>query len=499
MSTGEAQGGAPADSSSLVWHFTWMQEAYEDLRRRIASIRSRVEAPRSGNFWGAIEDDENHVAGLLLMLQTNSIPYPWLIPVTRTYMYADGSRISLGEWPGGEDGRDRALVCRITISSPQSALLGVHAPAPMARGGDMSPSELRNMIVRPDGAGESYQLLSKLTSLYDETVIHHLQTALAQWQQAIEAQADEIAPPPTNRVRRLATLLPALYRDIEWHRFRLLQCEKRRSSFFGNDSSLELTDRQLIHWQRYSSVIDASHKRINRHLLEMRPLADGLAAELEYGMRDDAGPTETRLMHALKQLYDRFHPRATNPIPDPDNGSCGYLWWHFDGQLHESFKAWWVPIADELLKAADILATVSLGPDGNGAMGAPKGVDKENSQIESADTGTTRAEEMPEQRNAEGRVLNPTDKTAYLSAERILNDHTPPRIAHTRRQLRRVLDRHTDTVRQWRPRSNRLCIHLADWLQYVEGQRQDTDDEGWATPAEVEMRKAAFRDAKYFR
>lgn len=173
-----------------------------------------------------------------------------------------------------------------------------------------------------------------------------------------------------HRVRRLATLLHELYSDIEQHRFLLCECERKRQSFCEErKSDGQLSDRALIAWHRHSAVIDASHKRIDRHLTELLPLTDGIATDLRFGLADQAGPVATRLVRALKCLHDDFHPRAINQIEDRQNGTCGYLWWYFDGGLHDSFKKWWEPIAIEVHEVAGILRAVAIDESAEDYLG----------------------------------------------------------------------------------------------------------------------------------
>lgn len=348
---------AHATSDQSVWHFAWMHEAYDELRRRFASLRSKIEGAAPGTFWGETEDDEAEVARLLLMLRTDRVgPYAWLVPISRTYMLADSTHIQPGpaDWCGGKDARDFAVRCRIAIASPDRYLLGFYSCAGWARGHETHPEIMGR-----------YNLLP----LHAPEIADHLRRALDEWQTAIDKQDSEIAGPPRHRVRRLAVLMPELYRDIEAHRYHLSKCEWEltRDKVEAGEGG-RLPDRAFIRWHRHAPAIDGSHKRIDRHLAEMLPLADGIAADLEYGLPDTAGPTESRLVQALNELRSEFHSRATGRLGDDHNGECGYVWWHFNGSVHDSFKEWWAPIATEITSGAKALSAASLRPTAPGAI-----------------------------------------------------------------------------------------------------------------------------------
>jgi len=78
--------------------------------------------------------------------------------------------------------------------------------------------------------------------------------------------------------------------------------------------------------------------------------------------------------------------------------------------------------------------------------------------------------EQADQPNAQGYVQSPSDPSAYVSAMSILNEHCDPIIATTRRHIRKILDDNPE-IRRWKPRINRMNIHLADWAKYVNKQQ----------------------------
>ena len=109
------------------------------------------------------------------------------------------------------------------------------------------------------------------------------------------------------------------------------------------------------------------------------------------------------------------------------------------------------------------------------------------------------------QPDEKGFVRDPSDPSAYLSASKILNEHTPPPVATTDKQLKAILRRHPE-VRKTRPRGrdgeprpNRLNVHLTDWCDLVEKlQASSADGDGWPNVSDEEaaVRKAAIRRTK---
>ena len=75
---------------------------------------------------------------------------------------------------------------------------------------------------------------------------------------------------------------------------------------------------------------------------------------------------------------------------------------------------------------------------------------------------------------------------------KILAEHTQDRVAVTAKQLTAVLDANKATIRQWRPRSNRRSVHLADWLKHIKSTEARGNNDDWASPTEAETRKLAI-------
>ena len=106
-----------------------------------------------------------------------------------------------------------------------------------------------------------------------------------------------------------------------------------------------------------------------------------------------------------------------------------------------------------------------------------------------------RGGEDSEPRNEEGFVEKPLDESSYVPFTDIYTKHNA--LGATEKQLRKHLKDNLNGVRQWRPRSNRRCVNLIDWLSYqeaVKGKSRAQDAE--PTPEEIEERKDAIRSRK---
>ena len=93
------------------------------------------------------------------------------------------------------------------------------------------------------------------------------------------------------------------------------------------------------------------------------------------------------------------------------------------------------------------------------------------------------------------------DEVAYVPARDIRNNHMPPQLGRTHKHLVAILKRHPE-IKRWRPRKNRLCVHLADWYAYLERRSDEPaaadGDAGWPrlSGAEVAERAAQIRAEK---
>jgi hypothetical protein len=89
--------------------------------------------------------------------------------------------------------------------------------------------------------------------------------------------------------------------------------------------------------------------------------------------------------------------------------------------------------------------------------------------------------------DANGVVADPTDKAAYREAAKLLKDF--PGALPTHKALTKILAGNPG-IRRWKPRSNRLLIHLGDWQKYLDGkQGSESQDD----PNEIERRKGEIR------
>ncbi|MCZ6654694.1 MAG: hypothetical protein O7D91_16920 [Planctomycetota bacterium] len=115
-------------------------------------------------------------------------------------------------------------------------------------------------------------------------------------------------------------------------------------------------------------------------------------------------------------------------------------------------------------------------------------------------SGATDADAPSTSANADGPdehgfVAQPADATGYVRASDVLNHHTPLKTCTTHRQLVAILKKHPE-IKRWKPRSNRLSVHVADWRKFVKKREANS---GGADPDEskIEERKAAIRKSTY--
>ena len=101
-----------------------------------------------------------------------------------------------------------------------------------------------------------------------------------------------------------------------------------------------------------------------------------------------------------------------------------------------------------------------------------------------------------------GYVANPSDPTAFVPQKTILADHMPAELALTPRQLGTVLKNFKANGVTWtRPRSNRKCVHLAQWLRYVARASKQSGVDEWpdtspdeqaATAEQIKLRRQSI-------
>ena len=192
----------------------------------------------------------------------------------------------------------------------------------------------------------------------------------------------------------------------------------------------------------------------------------------ELGLVAEFDPYDPPLTEPEEGLCAHLHDRATRlhtfidpavfevVAPDPDGWPC-IVTDSDDGK-----------VADETLGVAD----------GDRGAGVPQ-------------SSGGRGGEDSEPRNEEGFVEKPLDESSYVPFTDIYTKHNA--LGATEKQLRKHLKDNLNGVRQWRPRSNRRCVNLIDWLSYqeaVKGKSRAQDAE--PTPEEIEERKDAIRSRK---
>lgn len=103
---------------------------------------------------------------------------------------------------------------------------------------------------------------------------------------------------------------------------------------------------------------------------------------------------------------------------------------------------------------------------------------------------------MREARDENGFVKNPLDPTAYCPATRIIQDF--PTQVKDLRHLNEILQKNV-RIRRWKPRKNRLSVHLGDWRAYVDNLTRSSD--GWSSSdsdieARIEMMSAGKKNPR---
>jgi len=104
-----------------------------------------------------------------------------------------------------------------------------------------------------------------------------------------------------------------------------------------------------------------------------------------------------------------------------------------------------------------------------------------------------RKTDAQEERDADGYVISPLDRAAYIPMQEALN-LIPITVGMTRRKLGTLLDNNRDSIRQYKPGKKRRMVHCGDFAGHIRT-RAATDGD-WASPEEVERRKAVMRAQK---
>ena len=104
-------------------------------------------------------------------------------------------------------------------------------------------------------------------------------------------------------------------------------------------------------------------------------------------------------------------------------------------------------------------------------------------------------EQPHEPRDTCGFVTRPVDPTAYFPRCDILAKHGGHERCGTDKKLTTLLERHRQTIRQWKPNTKMHLIHLGDWLRFTP-RAAALDDDGWpgeTDPSAIEAAKARVR------
>jgi hypothetical protein len=123
------------------------------------------------------------------------------------------------------------------------------------------------------------------------------------------------------------------------------------------------------------------------------------------------------------------------------------------------------------------------------------GVGQQPAVIRSAcgEDGVRTGDDARARPRADGYVEVPADPTAYVPNAEILSDHQPEGDTLKARDLITIVEDHKHNEIRWtrpcgkdgKPRPNRRCIHLADWLSYIK-RRHRAKTDGWPTVSEEE-------------
>ena len=329
--------------------FSWHMSELDTLDERLAAFIDKVNELPTGDVWGAIESEEEAITEAVLRLRVISWEFEHPVPFSRRYMWADGAPC-YPKFADGRNGRDFAIKVQITISSPDKQLATVMAAAPWARGRRTDPA---------------YDARFGLEPLDDPQLQSTLVTALTSWRAAVLENKENSCQPPAHRAKRLAVLLRELCWDINHYGACIFSCERalREMGAFAQEAKTDRVGKLLGKagdvWSTWAPSMHGFNQRLTLHLKELLGGAVGIAADLRFGMGDEAGPFETRLVTSLKTLHRHFATLADNHIGQRDLLCCGYVFFNFDG-LYDKFRQWWQPLSTTLQEAAVELEGVAL-------------------------------------------------------------------------------------------------------------------------------------------
>jgi len=183
---------------------------------------------------------------------------------------------------------------------------------------------------------------------------------------------------------------------------------------------------------------------------------------------------------AEKAAPESMRPRLCNALEEVEQAAWD-LWRAIDGRKRselmagrKAIKGPWSDVLDRLNKAIERARCC---------------VFSELDALGSSTCGRAGSERTAgELRDADGYVTAPADESAYVPATEILNKHIPREVQiKTYKQLKRILDNARSRVRQWRPRPQRLKVHLADWATICQ-----PPGDGWAEAVDEDL-LAQFR------
>ena len=217
-----------------------MRSAHRLLALRLSEIRDHIDNGTPGSYWREIEDLEVEIANLILALSINTHHRAYLVPVSRTYQFADGRYVEPGPaaWCGGNDARDFAVRCRVVIADSDRYVFGCYSPASGMRG---------------HGSDASFCQRFNLLPADDPLINQHMSYAIAAWQSEVDKYGKSLIEEADDRVRQLSVLMRELRSDVEQYRFDLFHCERVLCEYRAtNPNAGDPSGSALLEWSRSS-------------------------------------------------------------------------------------------------------------------------------------------------------------------------------------------------------------------------------------------------------
>jgi hypothetical protein len=378
--------------------FFWYKKELDQLECVLPGIIEEIGKLPLGAEWGVIEPREQTIAEAVLRLGIIEFIDRHLVPIRRRYTWADDQPVTRRN-ADGTDGWNFAVKAHITIASPRKVLRQIVACAQRARG---KPHDPEFDAKTNEKWEKQYNEKEGLHSLKTPRFRDDLIQALSQWHEAVKVVQQAWKPPPDVRPKRLATQITDLSWEVEVHTRSLTEGESllRKAGAFEPAAPRDHYQNPLgaagVVWSELAPVIHGNHQRIANHLSEMRLDADGIAADLEYGLREEAGPTESQFVKCLNSLHNHFSVHAKNMFGHDDLLACGYVPFHFDG-LSDKFKPWWLPLAKTLMDTANVMESAALPlkrQGGDGASDAENQGDRQKVEPQAALTAPMSASDL---------------------------------------------------------------------------------------------------------